>query len=71
MMCIYSVAKDLFGDGFVKRMETSKKGVKCYNFLTDKKVVDVAILLLKRSRMNLGDFNPEIVQEYRLDVAHP
>ena len=67
MMCIYSVAKDLFGDGFVKRMETSKRGVKCYNFLTDKKVVDVAILLLQGERVNLDDFQREIVQEYRLD----
>ena len=67
MMCIYSVAKDLFGDGFVKRMETSKRGVKCYNFLTDKKVVDVAILLLQGERVKLDDFQREIVQEYRLD----
>ena len=53
MMCIYSLAKDLFGDGFVKRMETSKNGLKCYNFLTDKGVVDVAILLLNWGRVNV------------------
>jgi len=69
MMCIYSLAKDLFGDGFVNRMETSKNGLKCYNFLTDRGVVDVAILLLKCGRANLDDFQREIVQKYRLDEA--
>ena len=71
MMCIYSLAKDLFGDGFVKRMETKKNGLKCYNFKTDKGVVDVAVLLLKWGRVNLDDFQREIVQEYCSEEAQP
>ena len=53
----------------VKRTETSKNGVECYNFLNDKRVVDVAILLLKWGCVNLDDFQREIVQKYRLDEA--
>lgn len=62
MTCIYSLARDLFGDEFVKRSETSKNGAKCYNFTTDKGVVDVSIMLMNWSRLNLDDFQREIVQ---------
>jgi len=66
MMSIYFLAKDLFGNRFIKRSETSKQGVKCYNFTTDKMVVDVAIALMNWSRRNLDDFHHEIVQGYQL-----
>jgi hypothetical protein len=66
MMSVYFLAKDLFGNRFIKRSETSKQGVKCYNFTTDKMVVDVAIVLMNWSRRNLDDFHHEIVQTYQL-----
>lgn len=69
-MCVYLLAKDLFGARFIKRLETSRGGnrsnggMRCYNFQTDKSVVDLAIDLIDWRHWDLESFQPEIVQKY-------
>ena len=73
MMCVYLLAKDLFGARFIKRLETSRGGnranggVRCYNFQTDKSVVDLAIDLIDWRQWDLESFEPEVVQKYDLE----
>ena len=66
MMCVYFLAKDLFGDRFVRRSETSKRGKRCFNFITDEEAVEVAIGLTNWGRQDLDDFQHEIVETHGL-----
>ena len=70
MMCIFLLAKDVFGGRFIRRKETSKRAKsekRCYNYFTDKQVVEVAIELMNWNLRNLDHFAPEIVQTYDLE----
>jgi len=56
MMCIFLLAKDVFGGRFIRRKETSKRAKsekRCYNYFTDKRVVEVAIGLMNLNLRNL------------------
>jgi hypothetical protein len=70
MMCIFLLAKDVFGGRFIRKKETSKRAQsekRCYNYFTDKRVVEVAIGLMNWNLRNLDHFAPEIVQTYDLE----
>jgi hypothetical protein len=70
MMCIFLLAKDVFGDRFIRKKETSKRAKsekRCYNYFTDKQVVEVAIGLMNWNLRNLDYITPEIVQTYDLE----
>ena len=73
MMCVYLLAKCLFGSRFINRMETSRGGnrsnggTRCYNFQTDNRVVDLAIDLIDWPTCDLANFEPEVVQKYDLE----
>ena len=70
MMCIFLLAKDVFGGRFIRKKETSKRAKsekRCYNYFTDKQVVEVAIELMNWNLRNLDHFAPEIVQTYDLE----
>ena len=60
-------AKDVFGDRFVIKKETSKSGKKCHNYFTNKWVVEIAIELMNWNLRNLDYIAPEIVQTYDLE----
>jgi hypothetical protein len=67
MMCIFLLTKDVFGDRFVIKKETSKSGKKCHNYFTNKWVVEIAIELMNWNLRNLDYIAPEIVQTYDLE----
>jgi hypothetical protein len=67
MMCIYLLAKELFGSRFISRSETSKDGKKCYNFRTDEQTVGTTIILMNWNQRELGSIDQEIVQKYDLE----
>jgi hypothetical protein len=67
MMCIFLLTKDVFGDRFVIKKETSKSGKKCHNYFTNKRVVEIAIELMNWNLRNLDYIAPEIVQTYDLE----
>ena len=67
MMCIFLLTKDVFGDRFIVKKETSKSGEKCHNYFTNKWVVEVAIELTNWNLRNLDYIAPEIVQTYDLE----
>ena len=56
MMCIFLLAKDVLGGRFIRKKETSKRAKsekRCYNYFTDKQVVEVAIELMNWNLRNL------------------
>jgi hypothetical protein len=65
--CIFLLAKDVFGGRFIRRKETSKSEKRCYNYFTDKQVVEGAIELMKWNLRDLDYITPEIVQTYDLE----
>ena len=70
MMCIFLLTKDVFGDRFIRKKETSKRAKsekRCYNYFTEKQVVEVAIGLMNWNLRNLDYFTPEIMQTYDLE----
>ena len=66
MECIFSLFRDVFGNTFTVRRETSKSGKRCFNYVTQKQVMEVAIELMNWNLQNLGDIAQEIVQTYDL-----
>ena len=66
MECIFSLFRDVFGNTFTVRRETSKSGKRCFNYVTQKQVMEVAIELMNWNLQNVDDIAQEIVQTYDL-----
>jgi hypothetical protein len=66
MECIFSLFRDVFGNTFTVKKKTSKGGEKCYNYVTEQHVLEVAIELMNWDLRNLDYIAQEIVQTYDL-----
>jgi ribosomal protein S10 len=56
----------VFGNTFTVKKKTSKRGEKCYNYVTEQRVIEVAIELMSWDLRNLDYISQEIVQTYDL-----